>query len=155
MCNGYPPWFFEKCFKKFNKKFLHSHSACRDPVYNLNIPHFGHDSRRFINKLQNIINSKLQLTLKINPVYKTFKVSQYFQLKTRVPPALCSKIVCQFSCSCDSSLTYIGMSTRHLSIRVGEHLSFHLKTESSVKEHIMSCDICVNSKFNVNSFKYD
>ena len=32
-------------------------------------------------------------------------------------------------------------------------LGFHLKTESSVKEHIMSCDICANSKFNINSFK--
>ena len=136
-----------------NKKCLHSHSACCDHVYNLNIRYFDRDSRRFINKLQNIINSKLQLTLKINPVDKTFKVSQYFQLQTRVPPALCSNIVYQFSCLCDSSLKYIGMSTRHLSIRVGEHLGFHFKTESSVKNHIMSCNICANSKFNINSFK--
>ena len=122
--------FCKKCFKKFNEKFLHSHSACRDHVYNLNISYFGHDSKRFINKLQNIINSKLKLTLKINPFYKTFKVSQYFQLKTRVPPAFCSKIVYQFSCSCNSSLTYIGMSTCYLSIRVGEQLGFHLKTKT-------------------------
>ena len=45
------------------------------------------------------------------------------------------------------------MSTCHLSFRVGEHLGFHLKTESSVKDHILSCDICANSKFNGNSFK--
>ena len=45
------------------------------------------------------------------------------------------------------------MSTRHLSTRVGEHLGFHLKTESSVKEHITSCDTYSNIKFNVNSFK--
>ena len=45
------------------------------------------------------------------------------------------------------------MSTRDLSIKVGKHLGFHLKTESSVKDHIMSCDICANSNFNVNSFK--
>ena len=51
----------------------------------------------------NIVNSKLQLTSKINPVYKTFKVSQYFQLKTRVSPALCSDIFYQFSCSYDST----------------------------------------------------
>ena len=66
--NGYPLWFFEKCFKKFNEKYLHFHSACRDHVYNLNISYFGHDYRR-------LINSELQPTLKINPVYKTFKVS--------------------------------------------------------------------------------
>ena len=151
--NGYPIWFFEKCLKKFNEKSMHSHSSSPDYVYNLNIPYFGHDSKRFLIKLKNIIKSKFKITLKINPVYKTFKVSHYFQLKTRVPPALCSNIVYQFSCSCDSNLTYIGMSTRHLSTRVGEHLGFHLKTESSVKEHIMSCDSCSNIKFNVNSFK--
>ena len=91
--------------------------------------------------------------MKINPIYKTFKVSHYFQLKTRVPPALCSNIVYQFLCLCDSNLMYISMSTRHLITRVGEHLGFQLKTESSVKEHIMSCDICSNTKFNVNLFK--
>ena len=151
--NGYPIWFLEKCLKKFNEKSMHSHSSSPDYVYNLNIPYFGHDSRRFLIKLKNIIKSKFKIILKINPVYKTFKVSQYFQLKTRVPPALCSNIVYQFSCSCDSNLTYIGMSTRHLSTRVGEHLGFHLKTESFVKEHIASCDTCSNIKFNVNSFK--
>ena len=154
--NGYPIWFFEKCLKKFNKKSVHSHSSSPDYVYNLNILYFGHDSRRFLISLKNIIKSKFKRTLKkINHVYKTFKVSNYFQLKTRVPPALCSNIVYQFSCSCDSNLTYmyIGMSTRHLSTRVGEHLGFHLKTESSVKEHIMLCDICSNTKFNINSFK--
>ena len=75
------------------------------------------------------------------------------EMKTGGLPALCSNIVYQFLCSCDSSLTYIGVSTRHLSIRVGEHLGFHLKTERSVKNHVMSCDICANTKFNVNLFK--
>ena len=36
---------------------------------------------------------------------------------------------------------------------MGERLGFHLKTKSSVKDRIMSCNICANSKFNVNSFK--
>ena len=41
----------------------------------------------------------------------------------------------------------------HLITEVDEHLDFQLKTESSVKEHIMSCDICSNTKFKVNSFE--
>ena len=49
--NGYPLWFFEKYFKKFNAKILYSHSAYRNHVYNINIPYFTHDSRRFMNKL--------------------------------------------------------------------------------------------------------
>ena len=90
--------------------------------------------------------------MKINFVYTTFKVSQYLKLKARIPPALCSNIVYQFSCLCDLRLTYIGMSTRHLSIRVGEHLGFYLKTESSVEDYITSCNICANTKFNINWF---
>ena len=82
-----------------------------------------------------------------------FKVSQYFQLKTCVLPALCLNIVYQFFGLCDLCLTYIDMSTHHLSIKVGEHLSFHLKTESSIKDHIMFSNICGNSKFTINSFK--
>ena len=84
-----------------NEKCLRCSSAYHDHVYNLNIPYFGYESRQFINKIYNIINSKLQLTLKINPAYKTFKVSKYFQLKTQVLPALYSNIVYQFLCSCD------------------------------------------------------
>ena len=45
------------------------------------------------------------------------------------------------------------MSTRHLSIRVGELLGFHLKIKSSVKDRSISCDICANTKYKVNSFK--
>ena len=111
--NNYPLWFFIKCFKKFNEKFLHSHSVCRDQVYNLSVSYFVHDSRRFINKLQNIISSKLKLNLKINPVYKIFKLSQYFQFKTRVPPIFCSNIIYNFSFFCNQSLTFISMSTHH------------------------------------------
>ena len=45
------------------------------------------------------------------------------------------------------------MSTRNLSSRVGEHLGIHLKTESSVKIRIMSCEISAATKFKVNFFK--
>ena len=44
------------------------------------------------------------------------------------------------------------MSTRRLSSRV-KHLGTYLKTESSVKDRILSCDFDADSKFNVNSFK--
>ena len=66
--------FFEKCLKKFNKKSVHSHSSSPDYVYNMNIPYFGHDSRCFLITLKNIIKSKFKITLKINPVYKTFSL---------------------------------------------------------------------------------
>ena len=34
-----------------------------------------------------------------------------------------------------------------------EHLDFHLKTESSVKDHILSCHIWANTNFNINLCK--
>ena len=59
----------------------------------------------------------------------------------------------RFSCSCSSSLSYMGMLTHNFSCRVSEHLGFHLKTESFVKDHIMFCNICGKTKYNANSLK--
>ena len=122
---GYPNWFFDKCLRMFNfqsnQQVDPETSVFNDHIYCIALPYFGKESRRFINNLQKIINSKLNLSIKLNALYKTFKVSNYFQLKSPVPSALCSNVVYEFSCSCDTNLTYIDMSTRHLSIRVKEH----------------------------------
>ena len=71
---------------------------------------------------------------------------QAFQLKICVFPAFCLNIVYQIFCLCYLRLTYIGMSTHHLSSRVGEHLGFCLKIESCVIDYMMSCNICANTK---------
>ena len=78
--------------------------------------------------------------LQIIPIYKSFKVKSYFQLKSKTPVALCSNVVYHFTCSCDTNKTYIGMSSRHLSTRVQEHLNFNSNQKSSIKDHIMSCN---------------
>ena len=44
------------------------------------------------------------------------------------------------------------MSSRHLNSRVREHLNFNSLTKSSIKDHIMSCDKCLNTKYDLNSF---
>ena len=155
--NGYPNWFFEKCLRSFNsgnniKSNLET-TVSNDRIYRIVIPFLGKESRRFVINLQNIINSKLNLSIKLNPVYKTFKVSNYFQLKSRVPSGLCSNVVYEFSCSCDTNLTYLGMSTRHLSTRIREHLNFNSQTPSAVQTHLMSCDICSKVNHKPSSFK--
>ena len=155
--NGYPNWFFEKCLKTFNAKSNSQmdpdSSVCNNSVYYIAVPYFGRDSRRFVNLLQKIINSKLNLSIKLNAIHKTFKISNYFQLKSRVSFDLCSNVVYEYSCSCDTNLTYIGMSTRHLSTRVKEHLNFNTQTPSAVKNHLMSCTICANCNHRTSSFK--
>ena len=76
----------------------------------------------------------------------------YFQLTLRTPVLLCSNVAHKFTCSCDSNLTYIGKSTRHLSNRVGEHLNVaSLQENSAIKQHILSCSVCSNVRHDLNS----
>ena len=74
-------------------------------TYYLTIPYFGIDSRRFLNRLSKILKSKFNL--KVCPVYKTFKIGNYFQLKSTTLLGLCSNVIYEFTCSCDANLTYV------------------------------------------------
>ena len=106
--NGYPCWFFNKVLNKFVSNITIDHSTdCR--IYYLTIPYFGIDSRRFLNRLSKILKSKFNV--KVCSVYKTFKIGNYFQLKSTTPLGLCSNVIYEFTCLCDVNLTYIGMST--------------------------------------------
>ena len=148
--NGYPCWFFNKVLNKFVSNITVDRSTdCR--TYYLTIPYFSIDSRRFLNRLSKIFKSKFNV--KVCPVYKTFKIGNYFQLKSTTPLGLCSNVIYEFTCSCDANLTYIGMSTRHLSTRAKEHLDFNSQVSSAIKNHVMCCNVCSSVKLNLNSFK--
>ena len=58
----------------------------------------------------------------LNVYYVSLKVGSYFQLKCVTPVELVSNVVYEFSCSWDTNMSYIGMTTRHLGIRIQEHL---------------------------------
>ena len=90
--------------------------------------------------------------MRLIPLYRTNKVRQYFQLKSTTPLPLCSNIVYKFTCSCDTNLTYIGMSSRHLITRVRKHLNSADSRKSVIKDHILSCSTCSNLQYNINSF---
>ena len=101
-----------------------------NPVVYLNIPYIGSESRRFVSRLAKLYDVKFDL--KVSAIYKTFKTGTYFQLKSHTPLLLCSNVVYKFTCSCDSNLTYIDKSTRHLSTRAREHLNAASQHENSV-----------------------
>ena len=63
--------------------------------------------------------------LKLVPLYKTMKVSNYFHLKSMTPLGLCSNVVYCYTCPCDTGLTYLGMSSRHLVTRAKEHVDLN------------------------------
>ena len=77
------------------------------------------ESRRFVNSLTTIFKNKIDVN--IVPVYESFEIGRYFQLKSNTPLALCSNVVYKFTCSCDMNLTYYDVSTRHLITKVREH----------------------------------
>ena len=124
--NGYP----KSCFDKMFKRFLTEQDAKEKTIpdtfekenYYITIPYLESESRHFINKLAKIMKNNINVN--IVPVYKSFKLGRYFQLKSNTASALSSNVVYKFTCSCDMNLTYYGMSTRHLITRVRKRLDF-------------------------------
>ena len=79
------------------------------------------------------------------PVFNSFKISSHFSLKSESPGLLSSNVVYKFSCLCDTNLTYIGKTKRHLMVRYLEHLDIENSKKSEIKEHLRSCNLCRNS----------
>ena len=77
--NGYSSRFFDKLVQQFrshdgsNQSFVDTDQTSHK--YPLLIPYFGKDSRRLVNNFSEII--RIQLDVKIIPIYKSFKVKCY------------------------------------------------------------------------------
>ena len=95
--NGYPKSYFDKIFKRFLTEQDAKEKTIPDisekENYYITIPYLESESRRFINKLAKIIKNKINVNINIVPVYKSFKIGRYFQLKSNTPLALCSNVV--------------------------------------------------------------
>ena len=91
--------------------------------------------------------------LKLVPLYKTMKVSNYFHLKSMTPLGLCSNVVYCYTYPCNTGLTYLGKSSRHLVTRAKEHLNLNQSRKSAIKDHILDCVKCSNSSHSLASFK--
>ena len=151
--NGYPKNFFEKTVNRFleNKK-LNQEEKQRPSIIRLEILYLKKTSHRFVKNLSNLVSDLTNKKVKLSPIYKTFKVVNYFQLKSTIPCSLHSNVVYRFSCPCDMGLTYIGMSSRHLIIRTKEHVNFQSSQTSTIKSHIEECQSCQNSTELINQF---
>ena len=108
---------FDKIHNKFKAKFddipvdeislVNNVGLC--PIF---VPYVGEASIRFVKALSRLCLR--QFDVRLLPLYRTNKIGQYFYLKSETPLPLCSNAVHKFTCSCDTNLTYIGMSFRHL-----------------------------------------
>ena len=62
-----------------------------------------------------------------------------------------SNVVYKFNCSCDAYFSHIGMTIRHLNVRVREHL--HSKVRTAVGRHIGNCHVGKEKIVGVDDFK--
>ena len=107
------------------------------PSYFSTTLYIGKESRRFVSRLAKLFHVKFDV--KVSAIYKTLKTGPYFQMRSSTPLLLYSIVVYKCTCLCDTNLTYIGKSTRHLSTRVGEHLNVASQHQNSaIKHHILS-----------------
>ena len=121
--NGYSNWFIDNTLDKFEEQPAAKNNTQKpekDFLFTLGLSYFGNSSSQFAKKLSVLMQRKFNVD--INVYYTTFKTGSYFRLKCSTPLSLMSNVVYKFNCSCDADLSYIGMTTRHLSVRIGEHL---------------------------------
>ena len=107
--NGYPRYVIDKCInqsvsKKVNPSTNQEESK-KDQYINIHLPYFGLPSLSFKKKLLSIYR-KANINVRI--VFKSFKVGNYFSLKSLTPLDLKARIVYQYDCSFARTKSYIG-----------------------------------------------
>ena len=65
---------------------------------------------------------------------------------------LSSNVVYNFSCLCDTAISQIGYTTRHLITRAHEQLNLNSIAKIAVKDHIYSCSHCSKTDLSVSNF---
>jgi len=151
--NSYPETIFDNCVNKvLNKKFEKANKPSelekdKDKVI-LCIPYFGLASS-FAKKMKRLF--KVYYNIDLQCVYRSFKVKNYFSLKCATPIILQSNVVYRFECPCDTDLSYIGKTKRHLSVRIKEHISGN-PSQSAIHHHVQNCITCSSHNLN-NCFK--
>ena len=123
--NQYPEFYIERCIKHFLAKT----SSPATDVSSVNnrtevtmvIPYLGKISCKMRNNLKKLFLKTLP-TIDLKIVFKTtYRVSNLFRFKDRLPLSLCSHFIYYFKCGfCNES--YIGMSIRHHKVRLCEHM---------------------------------
>ena len=155
LANNYPTQFFDKILRIFLALSSHhiqeneNSDKCKTCFFK--VPYIGSASGQFKKSLSELVYREFGLKLRL--VYDTFKINRYFQLKIKIPHALCSNVMYQFQYSCDTNLAYVGMTTRHLTARACKHLVLAGLQKSAIKKHIRACAICREEKYTVNSFR--
>ena len=151
--NGYPKHIFEQAVSRFLDK------KCNPPCddknssddkdknsYVITIPYIGNGSIRFKKQLVSIYK-KFNIDIKV--VFSSFKVGKYFSLKSKTPLDLKARVIYQYNCTCDRTMSYIGKTKRHLAIRVKEHFT----RPSAIRSHLIDSVHECKESFDINNFR--
>ena len=131
--------------------FSNTQEIEKEFAFTLGISYIGKPSHTFSKKLRALIKNKFNVNMNI--YFRSFKVGNCFQLKCFTPTELSSNVVYKFFCPCDTAISYIGYTTRHLITRAHEHLNLNSIAKSAVKDHTYSCSHCSKTDLSVSNFE--
>lgn len=139
--NAYPLSMIDKCILKYFNKI---YSARNEPPLTkpsttsstkgltLILPFLGKASLEMKSRITHMFKDLLP-SVKVNVILSSkYRLSSVFKFKDKIPDDLRSHILYKFSCtSCNAK--YIGETTRHLKVRLSEHLALSYLTERNTK----------------------
>ena len=149
--NGYSNLFINGTLKEFEKLKANTKKKekCeKDFIFTIGLSYYGKTSHRISKRLKVLIRNKFNVD--INLYYTTLETGSYFQLKCSTPMSGICYVVYKCIYLCDTNVTFFGMTTRHLCVRVEEHL--HLQKDSAVQKHINVCQSCKGDKHFFDNF---
>lgn len=114
------------------------------------LPYIGEYSNHVSRRIKKLVSKFCVKDTRIQIIFTPFKIASCFSLKDRPLFSLKANVVYKFDCaSCNAS--YVGETSRHLSVRINEHLQ---KDKSShIYKHLnasQACkDLCSNDCFSI------
>ena len=141
--NGYSKNMFQAVVNRFvsNKFEPKPRPILEDSVQILfKIPYIGLPSIIYGKTMRQIFKKYFNIDVRI--VFSTFKVKNYFSLKCRTPVTLKANVIYKYTCLCDTDISYIGKTKRHLAIRMKEHRD---SQRSAIGQHLKHCKACQSS----------
>ncbi len=150
--NSFPAYLIDKyikdCFDK-NRASSSEKSPSELPRY-YKLPYIGDYSILVSKRINRLVSKLCKKDTKIQIIFTPFKIANCFSLKDRPLSSLKANVVYKFVCaSCNAS--YVGETSRHLSVRINEHLN--TDKSSHIYKHLranQACkDNCSNNCFSV------
>ena len=147
--NCFPMWIIDKTIKSYlNKKIIHEEKAIENveaqEIRYFKLPYIGKYSMTVKNKVNEMVK-KYCKSINVKLIFTTCKTRDSFSNKDRlIGFRYTTNVVYKYVCArCNAS--YVGETTRHLSVRIKEHYKYDKK--SHVYKHIkasLNCEQACN-----------